>query len=137
MKRFVVLLFLSLLIAAGYTQPSSISVAADKTISLVFPAPVSHVDRGTKDVLVQTVKEANNILLVKAAQPGFAETNLTVITSDGGLYHFLVNYCKEPESWSYHLPLLSKVNIATYCKGLLDNEPFLRVKDKLWDISLR
>jgi conjugative transposon TraN protein len=41
---------------------------------------------------VQQVKEAENILLVKAAKVKFPETNLSVITSDGNLYSFSVKY---------------------------------------------
>lgn len=36
------------------------------------------------------------MLQVKAARHGFQETNLSVITADGKLYSFIVNYSENP-----------------------------------------
>ncbi|MNE29455.1 hypothetical protein D3C80_1229370 [compost metagenome] len=49
--------------------------------------------------MVQKVKDVSNVLLLKAAKPEFDETNLTVITADGKLYSFLVNYAENPVSY--------------------------------------
>ncbi len=43
-------------------------------------------------LLVAQVKEADNILLVKAAATNFSETNLSVVTSDNSMYTFAVTY---------------------------------------------
>src|SRR5437763_6790376 len=67
-----------------------IEVTCNKTLSLVFPDPVTHIDRGTADLLVQSVQEARNIVLVKARHPFFYETNLTVVTSQGRIYAFKI-----------------------------------------------
>lgn len=75
-----------------------IEVTFNKTSSLVFPAVIKSVDRGSRDVLAQKAKGIENVLQLKAARPGFTETNLTVITADGEIHHFTVNYSKEPES---------------------------------------
>jgi len=92
------------------------------------------VDRGTKDVLVQPVKEANNILLVKAAANNFPETNLSVITSDGSVYTFAISY-GNPEAWIYRLPTKSKTAISTYANGILDNPKTMKgIKDKSGDM---
>lgn len=75
----------------------SIEVTFNKTSSLVFPTVIKSVDRGSRDVLAQKAKGVENVLQLKAARPGFTETNLTVITADGRIHHFTVSYSKEPE----------------------------------------
>ena len=72
MKRFVLLICGCWIIVSAFSQIPSLAIATDKTTSLIFPFPIRHVDRGTKDVLVQQVKEATNILLVKAASQGIS-----------------------------------------------------------------
>lgn len=77
-------------------QPSLLQVTFSKTVNLIFPYAVKSVDKGSKDLLVQVAKGVENILQVKAAVQGFAETNLTVITADGKLYSYLVGYTERP-----------------------------------------
>ena len=134
MKQIVCLICVIGLTLTVFAQTSSLCIATDKTTSLIFPFAIKHVDRGTKDVLVQPVKEADNILLVKAATNNFSETNLSVITSDGSVYSFAV--CSgNPESWIYHLPVQSKVAISTYANGILDNPKTMNgIKDNNWDM---
>jgi conjugative transposon TraN protein len=43
-------------------------------------------------VLVQKAKGVENILLLKAGKQNFLQTNLTVVTSDGKLYSFILNF---------------------------------------------
>jgi len=84
---------------------------------------------------VQTVKEADNILLVKAAGKEFAETNLSVVTEDGSLYSFIVCYNANPGEWVYHLPIQSKTALTTYANGILDNKQTIHgVRDHKWDM---
>ncbi|PSK90775.1 conjugative transposon protein TraN [Taibaiella chishuiensis] len=73
-----------------------LTITFSKTTNLMFPYPIKSVDKGSKDVLVQIAKGVENILQVKAAKQGFAETNLTVVTSDGKLYSYLLNYSDFP-----------------------------------------
>ena len=69
-----------------------------KTIHIVFPFEIKEVDAGTADVIVEITPSFNNVLKVKSAQnKNFVETNLTVLTADGGLYSFITNYQKDPE----------------------------------------
>ncbi|MFT3981209.1 MAG: conjugative transposon protein TraN [Ferruginibacter sp.] len=121
MKRIVCLICGCWLFVTGFAQPVALTIAKDKTTSLIFPFAIRHVDRGTKDVLVQQVKEAGNILLVKAAIESFPETNLSVVTDDGNVYSFVVNFDNKPPVWVYHLPANKKQTIATYANGILDN----------------
>lgn len=134
MKPLVCLICAVCIIVSSFAQTSSLCISTDKTTSLIFPFAIKHVDRGTKDILVQPVKEADNILLVKAAANNFPETNLSVITSDGSVYTFAVCYGK-PEVWVYHLPTRSKIAISTYANGILDNPKTMKgIKDKCWDV---
>jgi conjugative transposon TraN protein len=118
------------------TAQDPLQISTDKTTSLIFPFPVRHVDRGTKDVLVQQVKEADNILLVKAAIPKFSETNLSVVTGDGSVYSFKVIYNEKPALWVYHLPALRKPAIESYASAIADNHRTVRgIEDRKWDMS--
>ena len=77
-------------------EPYHLTITSFKTTNLIFPYAIKSVDRGSKDVLVQIAKGVENILQVKAAKSTFDETNLTVITSDGKLYSFIINYTDNP-----------------------------------------
>lgn len=130
MKRFVCLLFVSWLTVSAISQ-TPLSITTDKTTSLVFPNNIRHVDRGTKSILAEQVKESPNILLVKAATKGFPETNLSVITDDGSVYTFAVSYESSPSLWVYHLPVNQKANISAYANAILDNrQNAFGIKDK-------
>lgn len=82
--------------AQELTHAQQIEIAFNKTSSLVFPAVIKSVDRGSRDLLAQKAKGVENVLQLKAGRPGFPETNLTVITADGQVHHFTVTYSKEP-----------------------------------------
>ena len=120
MKQILFIL-IALLNAAFAQQP--ISISTDKTTSLIFPFPIKYVDRGTRDILVQPVKEDERILLVKAASKQFAETNLSVVTGDGNVYEFTVNYTPQPSVLVLHLPPNKKATISAYANAILNNPP--------------
>lgn len=84
------------LIKATEIPPYRIEVSSNKTSNIIFPFAIISVDRGSKDVLAQKAKGAENILQVKTAKESIAETNLSVVTADGKLTSFIVNYVKEP-----------------------------------------
>ncbi|MDP3181115.1 MAG: conjugative transposon protein TraN [Bacteroidota bacterium] len=73
-----------------------LAITLNKTTSLVFPYAIKSVDKGSQSVLVQKAKGVENILQIKAGKEGFEETNLTVITTEGKLYCFLLNYATQP-----------------------------------------
>ena len=92
------LLLLSLKDANSQTpaQSQELEVTYNKTVSVCFPAVITSVDRGSRDVMAQKVKGVENVLQLKAARENFPETNLTVITADGTIHQFTVNYAEEP-----------------------------------------
>lgn len=77
-------------------EPYPLAIAYEKTTNLVFPYAIKSVDRGSQSVLAQKAKGVENILQIKAGKEGFKETNLTVITAEGKLYCFLLNYAPQP-----------------------------------------
>ncbi|MES2373472.1 MAG: conjugative transposon protein TraN [Bacteroidota bacterium] len=77
-----------------YTTPLPLQVATGKTVNLIFSSTVVAVDRGAEQVIVQ--KSPENILRVKAVRVFDSATSLSVVTSDGKVYSFLVSYCDTP-----------------------------------------
>ena len=77
-------------------EPYKIAVSYTKTSNLIFPFTIKSVDRGSAAILVQKAKGVENILQVKAAEPGFTATNLSVVTGDGQFYSFIIDYGSEP-----------------------------------------
>ncbi|MCW3074573.1 MAG: traN [Flaviaesturariibacter sp.] len=127
-----------LFFASAGAQHPAIQLAADKTTSLVFPSPIVHVDRGSKEVLVLRVKEASHILLAKAASSALAKTNLSVITADGSLYSFSVSYDTLPREWVYTIPALREESLDRTVKSLLNAPPLLHsLKGKSGGIRLQ
>jgi len=77
-------------------EPYPLKITVNKTTNLIFPYAIKSVDRGSADVLAQKAKGVENILLVKAGRQNFSETNLSVITADGKLYSFILDYINNP-----------------------------------------
>jgi hypothetical protein len=130
------LLFLLLLISSVAPAQRPLGLSTDKTVALIFPFPIQHVDRGTKDVIVQPVKENEKILLVKAAVKQFAETNLSVVTNDGHVYAFTVTYTARPDTLVLELPVFTTASIETYARSIADNKGIVRnITDKNWSVE--
>lgn len=87
--------------------PYFVGVSSHRTVSLVFPANIVSVDRGSEQILVQ--KATPNILKVKADSVFSDTTNLTVVTTDGKLYSFLVGYVYSPLHYVMDLTAASDV----------------------------
>jgi conjugative transposon TraN protein len=135
MKRLIILFFAMGIIFSCAGQSTLISITSDKTTSLVFPFIIKHVDRGTKDILVKQVAEAKNILFLKAAVKKFRATNLSVVTADGSLYGFDVNYKPDPFCLIYHLPVKDKESTLFYARDILDNTRNIHgIKDESWGV---
>ena len=80
----------------SFIPSSNLTITCNKTTNLIFPSSVQSVDRGSKDILVQQLKGTENIVQVKADKPNFLQTNLSVITVDGSLYSFNIDYASQP-----------------------------------------
>lgn len=86
-------------------RPQRIEAGFTKTVHILFPSPVTYIDIGSMDIIAGKADGAENVVRVKAAMRNFAaETNLTVITEDGGFFTFDVHYAENPA--------VSTVNLA-------------------------
>lgn len=77
-------------------DPYHVAIAFSKTTNIIFPYSIVSVDIGSRDVLAQKAKGVENILQIKAANDSFPQTNISVITADGKLTSFLVDYAEQP-----------------------------------------
>lgn len=77
--------------------PHGLEVTYDKTVHILFPAPVKYVDLGSPNLIAGKADGAENVIRVKATVKNFqSETNMSVITEDGNFYTFNVKYTDEP-----------------------------------------
>ncbi len=97
---------------SAYIVPYRLEVSFNKTTNLVFPLSIKSVDRGSQDIIVEKAVGVENILRVKADVKTFEETNLSVITNDGKLYSFLVNYNNNPSYLNVSITNVAPVNIT-------------------------
>ena len=78
-------------------EPRKIEAGFTKTVHILFPSPITYIDIGSMDIIAGKADGAENVVRVKAAVRNFAaETNLTVITEDGGFFTFDVHYAENP-----------------------------------------
>ena len=84
----------------GFSQmipPHGLEITYDKTVHVIFPAPVKYVDLGSTNLIAGKADGAENVIRVKATTRNFREeTNMSVITEDGNFYTFNVKYADEP-----------------------------------------
>lgn len=118
MKRNIIYLTLLVMLATMQTaaarnkqneqqpiRPIPIEVGYTKTVHILFPSPVTYIDIGSMDILAGKADGAENVVRVKAAVRNFAaETNLTVITEDGGFYTFDARYAENPAVSTLEIP---------------------------------
>ena len=84
--------------------PYALEVTFNKTVHVIFPAPIRYVDLGSADLLAAKADGTENVLRVKAALRDFSrESNLSVITEDGNYYTFNVKYADEPVKLSVEM----------------------------------
>lgn len=84
--------------------PYALEVTFNKTVHVIFPAPIRYVDLGSVDLLAAKADGTENVLRVKAALRDFSrESNLSVITEDGAYYTFNVKYADEPVKLSVEM----------------------------------
>ena len=78
--------------------PYGLEVTFEKTVHIIFPAPIRYVDLGSSNIIAGKAGSSENILRVKAAIRQFeSETNMAVITEEGSYYTFNIKYADEPE----------------------------------------
>jgi conjugative transposon TraN protein len=102
-------------------EPFPLEITYNKTVNLIFPYEVKSVDKGSRELLAQKARGVENILQLKAASRDCQQTNLTVITSDGKLYSFVVSYSDEPSQ--LNIELIKAPGASKGPDALLEKEP--------------
>ena len=127
-----ILLFFTLrLHAQNIIASSRLQVTTNQTTNLVFPSAIVSIDRGSEHIIVQ--KSLNNILRVKADGVFSDTTNLTVVTTDGKLYSFLVSYTKYPDQLTLNLGQTFSVDKDTAVAGV--SRKVLQMRNNLYGIK--
>jgi conjugative transposon TraN protein len=101
---------------ATVLEPYPLKITVNKTTNIIFPYAIKSVDRGSVNVLAQKAKGVENILLVKANKENFSQTNLSVVTADGKLYSFLLDYINNPTAINISF-LPDTINAANFDYG--------------------
>lgn len=127
-----VLVMLSFFVCAQSDSSRYLGVAVNRTTSVVFPANIVSVDRGSEKIIVQ--KAISNILRVKAESVFTDTTSLTVITSDGKLYSFFVRFDPAPSNLTIQLASNAHVDRDTALDAIVKN--VLPLKQSLYGISV-
>jgi conjugative transposon TraN protein len=101
MKRLcaIGILFLYLTGHGQRSIPSyTLSVTFKKTTNVIFPYRIEKADIGSADVIGHKDPSLENVLFLKAGRKDFTPTNLSVYTSDGKFYSFIVSYKEDPDT---------------------------------------
>lgn len=80
--------------AQSNISPIKIQLNDTKYLFLKFPAEVNYADMGSRDLMAE--KCLDRIIKLKAERPNFDKTNLSVVTTDGKYYSFIVEYNSNP-----------------------------------------
>ena len=100
--------------APAEIRPLCIEAGFSKTVHILFPSPVTYIDIGSMDIIAGKADGAGNVVRVKAAVRNFTtETNLTVITEEGGFFSFDVHYAENPA--------VSTINISALKQPAVEN----------------
>lgn len=94
--------------------PYGLEVTFEKTVHIIFPAPIRYVDLGSSNIIAGKAGSSENVLRIKAAIRGFeTETNMAVITEEGSYYTFNIKYADEPEKLNIEMKDFMHDGIAT------------------------
>jgi len=88
---------------ATYRTSYTIGVSSSKTTHLIFPYEIRYADLGSNTIAGEAVANAGNVFRIKAVGRSFVESSLTVITADGRVYSFRINYDEDPLVLTYDL----------------------------------
>ena len=138
MKHWIFSIFTLLFSCLFSASAQTVTISDQQTVSVVFPFPIVHVDRGHTTIQVQLVAEAKSILLVKAASSNMPATNLSVITADGSVYALRLCYATELPELVVRLSEQRRISYQRVAENILDNTPVLRrPRATAWDISFQ
>jgi conjugative transposon TraN protein len=101
MKRLFSFLLLCVAITGNSQTPLPsyrLSIGSQTTTNIIFPYRIEKADIGSGDVVGQKAGTLENVLFIKASRKNFSPTNLSVFTSDGKFYSFILCYKEYPDT---------------------------------------
>lgn len=92
-----------LYLLTGVCSAQSLEVAWDKTTVVIFDSQIQSIDRGSRMLLGQQDEQALNLLKLKAGSRDLLPTTLHVLTADGQMHEFQVQYSENPikTTWDF------------------------------------
>ena len=116
MKKWTIVCII-ILSFKGYGQTTiatyPLQLTLYKTSNIIFPYEIISVDLGSKDIIAQKAKGADNVLQLEARKENFIETNLSVIVADGRLYPFIVVYNAKPSQLNISFAIDSQTQLTS------------------------
>lgn len=112
--------------------PYVVEVSHNLTTTIIFPKEIVSVDRGSSGLLAKKVDQVTNILKIKAENEAFESTNLTIITEDGKVYSFYVEY--NPDTFQYVIDFTDPSKVeqkAKFNKPGMDSDELLKAATKV------
>lgn len=116
--------------SAKKIEPYPLTINLSKTTNIIFSYPIVGVDIGSRDVLAQKAKGAENILQIKAAKESFLQTNISVITADGKFTSLLIDYDENPGVLNLSFLEIPKESDAVALLENLDQKELERYADQ-------
>lgn len=81
-----------------------LEVSYFKTTHIIFPSKIRDFDAGSESVIATIPPTISNVLRVKAGKKDFLEeTNMTIMTEDGGYFSFVVHYNENPDVYNINI----------------------------------
>ena len=117
---FILLFWFASGISQVPIQPDTLSVSPHMTTNIIFPYRIQKADIGSGDVIGQKAGPLDNVLFIKARRKSFSPTNLSVYTSDGKFYSFILRYKEYPDT--LNISFVSGQSKSTYPPSLLTDE---------------
>ncbi len=81
--------------AQNSISPVKLQLNDLKYLFVKFPSDVKYADMGSAEISAEKVKD--NIIKLKATEPAFEKTNLSVVTTDGKYHSFELEYSPMPD----------------------------------------
>lgn len=91
---FILLIVQCVCFAQKGVRPVRIEMNELKYLFMKFPCEINYADMGSYDLSAE--KCLGKILKIRALKPNFPKTNLSVVTTDGKYYSFIVEYNTKP-----------------------------------------
>ena len=103
-------------------QPNYVAVNENMAVNLIFPFPVKRAQWVSTAITVQQFKGVDNILLLKANKKDFPLTNVSVVTTDGQFYSFVIGYSNELSVINHKYQVIKDKPLATFSEENSLNE---------------